>query len=180
MGSVTERRTIVLIDGPNTYSAMRSLQLEMDFKKLRDWLDQNYGPILRINFYSTVDEDQTGTQSIRPLLDYLSYNGYNVVTKMIRTYAGKMKGNIEVELAVDMMLAMSYVDNVVIFSGDVNLKRAVSAVMSHGCRVTVVSTKEVDPPVISDELRRECDEFIELDNLASQICRNDKPALVAR
>jgi uncharacterized LabA/DUF88 family protein len=111
------------------------------------------------------------------LIDWLDYNGYIVVTKPTKEYvdAGgrrKLKGNMDVELAVDAMELAERVDQIVLFSGDGDFRSLVEAVQRRGVRVTVVSTISSPPPMIADELRRQADAFTDLVELKSKIARN--------
>jgi uncharacterized LabA/DUF88 family protein len=78
----------------------------------------------------------------------------------------------DIELAIDVMEMSGCVDHVVIFSGDGDFRRLVEAVQRRGKRVSVVSTIRTSPPMVADELRRQADNFIELDELKSQIGRD--------
>src|SRR3546814_16450535 len=77
----------------------------------------------------------------------------------------------DIELAVDVMEMLEYLDHVVLFSGDGDFRRLVEAVQRRGRRVTVVSTLRSQPPMIADELRRQADSFIDLADVQSQIAR---------
>jgi uncharacterized LabA/DUF88 family protein len=116
---------------------------------------------LRAYSYTAVIEDQEYT-SIRPLIDWLDYNGYTVVTKASKEFINasgrrKLKGNMDIELAVDAMELAAHVDQIVLFSGDGDFRSLVEAVQRCGIRVTVVSTISSQPPMIADELRRQAD-----------------------
>jgi uncharacterized LabA/DUF88 family protein len=95
----------------------------------------------------------------------------------------KIKGNMDIELAIDVMEMAPHLDHVVLFSGDGDFRRLVEAVQRKGVRVTVVSTIRSQPPMVADELRRQADIFIELQDLEPQIARastyrDDRPAPV--
>ena len=76
----------------------------------------------------------------------------------------KIKRNIGVELAVDALENSDRIDHLVLFSGDGDLRALVEAVQRRGVRVTVVSTIRTRPPIVADELRRQADSFLELDD----------------
>jgi uncharacterized LabA/DUF88 family protein len=119
---------------------------------------------------------------IRPLVDWLDYNGYTVVTKPLKEFTDasgrrKFKGNMDIELAVDAMEMASYLDHVILFSGDGDFRRLTEALQRKGLRVTVVSTIRTQPPMIADELRRQADTFLELNELSSYIAREHRPAV---
>ena len=164
----------LFIDGPNLYKAARSLGLDIDFKRLLHEF-QFRGKLLRAFYYTTVFDDQD-SPSIRPLLDWLDYNGYTVVTKATKEYVDqtgrrKTKGDMCVELAVDAMEIAPYIDQMVLFSGDGVFRRLVESVQRRGVRVTVVSTSSSPQPMIAQELRRQADEFVDIQSIASRIIR---------
>ena len=170
-----EREKIVLlIDGANLYATSKALGFEIDYKQLMNSF-QKRGYLLRAYYYTALIEDQEYS-SIRPLIDWLDYNGFSVVTKAAREFtdsAGrrKVKGNIEIELTVDAMELASSVDHFVLFSGDGNFRVLIEALQRRGKRVSVVSTMASHPPMISDDLRRQADHFIELKQLQAELGR---------
>src|ERR687894_2427966 len=132
-------------------------------------------------YYTALVEDQEYS-SIRPLIDWLDYNGYRVVTKPTKEFvdsAGrrKVKGNMDIELAIDALELSPYIDHMVLFSGDGDFRSLVEAMQRRGVRVSVVSTVTTQPPMVADELRRQADEFVDLAHLASRIGRDpsDRP-----
>ena len=170
-----EREKIALfIDGANLYAAARNLDFDIDYRKLLKAF-QKRGYLLRAYYYTALVEDQEYS-SIRPLVDWLDYNGYKVVTKPAKEFTAatgrrKIKGNMDIELAVDAMDIASTVDHLVIFSGDGDFRRLVEALQRRGRKVSVVSTMDTQPPMISDDLRRQADQFIELGTLEKEIGR---------
>ena len=169
-----QERLALFIDGANLYSAARSLGFDIDYKRLLA-LFQSKGRLIRAFYYTALVEEQDYSP-IRPLIDWLDYNGYTMVTKPIKEFtdaAGrrKVKGNMDIELAIDMMEMADRLDHIVLFSGDGDFRRLVEAVQRRGVRVTVVSTIRSQPPMVSDELRRQADAFVELQDLAPQIQR---------
>ena len=133
------------------------------------------GRLLRAMYYSAL-EDNTGFSGVRPLLDWLDYNGYTVVTKATKEFIDgsgrrKVKGKMDIELAVDAMELAEHVDQVVLFSGDGDFRSLVEAVQRRGVRVTVVSTISSQPPMIGDDLRRQANVFTDLVELRSKISR---------
>jgi uncharacterized LabA/DUF88 family protein len=173
---MTELAKIALfIDGPNTYSAAKALGFDIDYRRLLQEF-QNRGTLLRAFYYTAVIEDQEFS-SIRPLIDWLDYNGYTVVTKATKEFIDvsgrrKVKGNMDIELAVDAMELAQHTDQIVLFSGDGDFRSLVEAVQRRGVRVTVISTISSQPPMIADELRRQADVFIDLVELRSKIGRD--------
>ena len=169
-----DERVGLFIDGSNLYAAARSLGFDIDYKKLLD-LFTTQGRLVRAFYYTALMEDQEYSP-IRPLVDWLDYNGYTMVTKPTKEFtdsAGrrKIKGNMDIELAIDLMQMAPYLDHAVLFSGDGDFRRLVEAVQHKGMRVSVVSTVNTQPPMIADELRRQADVFIELNDLRDEISR---------
>ena len=80
----------------------------------------------------------------------------------------------EIELAVDAMEIAKHVDHVVLFSGEGDFRPLVEALQRKGCRVSIVSTIRSQPPMIADELRRQADNFIELNELRNVIGRSPR------
>jgi uncharacterized LabA/DUF88 family protein len=168
-------RIALFIDGANLYATTKALGFDVDYRRLlKDFQEQ--GTLVRAFYYTAVIEDQEYT-SIRPLIDWLNYNGYTVVTKATKEFIDasgrrKVKGNMDIELAVDAMQLTEHIDQMVLFSGDGDFRSLVAAVQRRGVRVTVVSTIASQPPMIADDLRRQADAFIDLLELQSRIGRD--------
>jgi len=164
----------LFIDGSNLYAAARALGFDIDYKKLLD-LFANKGRLVRAYYYTALVEDQEYSP-IRPLVDWLDYNGYTMVTKPTKEFTDasgrrKIKGDMDIELAIDVMEMAPHLDHIVIFSGDGDFRRLVDAVQRKGVRVSVVSTVRTQPSMVADELRRQADSFIELQSLTEEIAR---------
>ncbi len=171
----------LFIDGANLYATSRSLGFDLDYRKLLAHF-QKQGYLLRAYYYTALIEDQEYS-SIRPLIDWLDYNGYKVVTKPAKEFtdsAGrrKVKGNMDIELTVDALQLADTVDHYVIFSGDGDFRTLVDALQRKGRKVSVVSTMASQPPMISDDLRRQADHFIDLASLKGEVGREpgERPA----
>ena len=165
----------LFIDGANLYATSKALGFDIDFKRLLKEF-QSRGNLVRAFYYTAIVEDQEYS-SVRPLIDWLGYNGYSVVTKASKEFidAGgrrKIKGSMDIELAVDAMELAAHIDQMVLFSGDGDFRSMVQAVQRRGVRVTVISTISSQPPMIADELRRQADEFVDLANLQATIGRD--------
>ncbi len=169
-----QERLALFIDGANLYSAARSLGFEIDYKRLLQ-LFQTKGRLIRAFYYTALIEDQEYSP-IRPLVDWLDYNGYTMVTKPLKEFTDaygrrKVKGNMDIELAIDMLEMSDRLDHIVLFSGDGDFRRLVEAVQRKGVRVSVVSSIRTQPPMVADDLRRQADTFIDLQDLMAQIQR---------
>ena len=172
--TVPGEKIALFIDGANLYATARSLNFDIDYKKLLTEF-QSRGYLLRAFYYTAVIEDQEYS-SIRPLIDWLDYNGYSVVTKATKEFVDqtgrrKVKGNMDIELAVDAMEIAPTIDHMVLFSGDGDFRSLVEAVQRKGVRVTVVSTVTTQPPMVADELRRQADVFLDIITLQGKIGR---------
>jgi uncharacterized LabA/DUF88 family protein len=168
-------KVAVFIDGANIYATTKALGFDVDYMQLLLEM-QRRGNLVRAFYYTTIIEDQEYS-SIRPLLDWLDYNGYTVVTKPTKEFSDesgrrRVKGNMHIELAVDAMELAAHIDEMVLFSGDGDFRSLVEAVQRRGVRVTVVSTISSQPPMIADELRRQADAFIDLIELQPRIARS--------
>ncbi len=164
----------LFIDGSNLFATAKSLNFDIDYKRLRSFFAEK-GLLLRANYYTALLEDQEYSP-LRPLVDWLDYNGYTLVTKPTKEFTDsrgekKIKGNMDMELAIDMMGMADHVDHMVLFSGDGDFRRLVEAVQRKGVRVTVVSSTKTSPPMIADELRRQADNFIELSSMHDEFGR---------
>jgi len=164
----------LFIDGVSLHATSRTLGFDIDFKRLLKEFEDR-GSLLRAFYYTSMIEDQEYS-SIRPLTDWLSYNGYTVVTKAVKEFTDasgrrKVKGNMDIELAVDAMALADQIDQMVLFSGDGAFRYLVEAIQRRGVRVTVVSTISTQPPVIADELRRQADVFTDLAGFRSRLSR---------
>lgn len=178
MNFYPNERTALFIDGANLYAAARALGFDIDYKRLLSLFNKQ-GRMIRA-FYYTALVDEQEYSPIRPLVDWLDYNGYTMITKPTKEFtdsAGrrKIKGNMDLELATDVLEMADRLDHVVIFSGDGDFRCVVEAAQRKGVRVTVVSTVKSAPPMAADELRRQADHFIELQDIADQIARIHTP-----
>jgi len=173
-----DERLALYIDGSNLYAAAKALGFDIDYKLLRSEFMRR-GKLVRAFYYTALIEDQEYSP-IRPLVDWLDYNGYSMVTKPAKEFVDsmgrrKVKGNMDIELAVDAMEMAEKIDHMVLFSGDGDFRPLVEAMQRKGVRVSVVSTIRSNPPMIADELRRQADNFIELDELKEVIGRPPRP-----
>src|SRR5579871_780588 len=176
----------LFIDGANLYATAKALGFDVDYKRLLKEF-QSRGMLLRAFYYTAIIEDQEYS-SLRPLVDWLDYNGYTVVTKPTKEFTDangrrKVKGSMDIELAVDAMQLAEHIDEMVLFSGDGDFRPLVEAIQRRGVRVIVVSTISSQPPMIADELRRQTDVFIDLVELRTKVARESverPPAREAR
>lgn len=172
--SYNDEKVGVFVDGSNLYAASRALGMNIDYKKLRDVV-ASPGRLIRTFYYTALLEDQEYSP-LRPLVGWLDYNGYHVVTKRAKEFMNadgvrKIKGNMDIELCIDMMEMAPHLDHMILMSGDGDFRRLVEAVQNKGVRVTVISTVKSSPPMVADELRRQADVFIELDELKPFVVR---------
>jgi uncharacterized LabA/DUF88 family protein len=164
----------LFIDGANLYAAARALSFDIDYKRLLK-LFSGKGQLVRAYYYTALLEESEYSP-IRPLVDWLDYNGYTMITKPAKEFtdpAGrrKVKGNMDIELAVDVLEMVGNLDHVVIFSGDGDFRRLIEVTQRKGARVSIVSTMRSQPSMVADELRRQADHFIELHDIQDAISR---------
>jgi uncharacterized LabA/DUF88 family protein len=173
-------RLALFIDGANLHAAAKNLGFDIDFKRLLDEFRKR-GLLIRAYYYTTLVEDQEYSP-IRPLVDWLDYNGFTLVTKPAKEYTDRegrkrFRGDMDMELAVDMLELAPRADHIVLFSGDSDFAYLVAAVQRKGVRVTVVSTLKSQPPMASDDLRRQADSFVDLADLSDIIGRPPRDRL---
>lgn len=168
-------RIALFIDGANLYATSKTLGFDIDYRRLLKEY-QSKGYLVRAFYYTALIEDQEYS-SIRPLIDWLDYNGYSVVTKPVKEFTDamgrrKVKGNMDIELAIDAMELAPFIDHMVLFSGDGDFRSLVEAMQRKGVRVSVVSTISTQPPMVADDLRRQADQFIDLVDLQTKVGRD--------
>ena len=171
-------RVALFVDGANLYATSKALGFDIDYKRLLT-LFRKRAQLIRASYYTALIEDQEYS-SIRPLVDWLDYNGYSMVTKPAKEFTDssgrrKVKGNMDIELTVDAMRLGKSLDHVVLFSGDGDFRYVVAALQQDGKRVSVVSTLQTQPAMVADELRRQADQFIDIADLEDEICRTGGP-----
>lgn len=164
----------LFIDGANLYATAKALGFDIDYKKLlQDFAKR--GQLIRAYYYTALIDDREYSP-VRPLVDWLDYNGYALVTRQVKEFTDaqgrrKLKGNMDIDLAIDAMELAPSIDHMVLFSGDGDFRRLVEAVQRKGRRVSVISTLRTQPPMVADELRRQADNFIDLAELQPLIAR---------
>jgi uncharacterized LabA/DUF88 family protein len=168
----SNERIALFIDGSNLYATARALGFDIDYKRMLKVFEEQ-AILVRAFYYTALVEDQEFSP-IRPLVDWLDYNGFTMVTKPTKEFTDptgrrKIKGNMDIELAIDVMEMLEHLDHIVLFSGDGDFRRLVEVAQRKGKRVTVISTVKSKPPMVADELRRQSDYFIELQDLQHEI-----------
>ena len=175
-----DEKVMIFIDGSNLYAAIRSLGFDFDYKKLLTYFHSRCR-LVRAYYYTALGDDQEYSP-IRPLVDWLDYNGYTVITKPTKEFVDpvtghkRIKGNMDIEIGVGMLRMAPYYDHAALFSGDGDFRSAVEAVQEMGKQVTVISSLLTQPPMIADELRRQADEFIELNTMKHELIRSTAAA----
>lgn len=174
MNFYQDERVALFIDGANLYATAKSLGFDIDYRRLLGFFRKR-SRLIRAIYYTALMEDAEYSP-IRPLIDWLDYNGYRVVTKPAKEFTDslgrrKVKGNMDIELAIDVMQLADNLDHIVLFSGDGDFRSLIQAVQAKGRRTSVVSTLATRPPMVADELRRQADQFIDLADLREEIGR---------
>lgn len=185
-------RFAIFIDGSNLYHTIRDLGLHVDYKRLLEYFNER-GWLIRAFYYTALLEgDMTPDWLIR-LTDWLAYNGFNVVTKRAKVFrrrvaddegsyhwVSEVKGNVDIEMAVDMLSLAPHCDTIVLFSGDGDFVSLVEAVQRMGTRVVVISSEATQESTVADELRRQADLFVDLASIADEIKMLDRPQVSER
>ncbi|GGD02843.1 NYN domain-containing protein [Aquisalinus flavus] len=180
LGLDEDDRAAIFIDGANLYKTARNLGFDIDYKSLLKKTREE-SRLIRAYYYTSMQEDRDQDYSpLRPLVDWLDYNGYTMVTKIAREYTDaqgkkRYKGSVDIELAVDMVMLADKLDAIVLFTGNGDFRRAIEAVQGKGVKVTLVSTVKTTPPMASDDIRRMADHFIDLADLQGVIGRKGAP-----
>ena len=180
LGLDADDKCAIFIDGANLYKTARNLGFDIDYKALLKKTREE-ARLIRASYYTAMQEDRDQDYSpLRPLVDWLDYNGYTMVTKQAREYTDaqgkkRYKGSTDVELAVDMVCLADSLDAMVLFTGNGDFTAAVAAVQARGVKVTVVSTVKTQPPMASDDIRRQADIFIDVNDIQSTIGRKGAP-----
>lgn len=169
-------KIVLFIDGANLYATAKALEIDLDYRRLLDEFERK-GYLLRAYYYTPLIEDQEYS-SIRPLIDWLDYNGFTVVTKPVKEFIDsqgrrKVKGSMDIELTIEALELADYFDHCVLFSGDGDFTPLVQALQRKGKKVTVASTLKSSTPMIADDLRRQADYFLDIIDLAKEVSRPD-------
>ena len=179
MAFYPNERIALFIDGSNLYSTGKHLDFDIDYGRLLEFF-QNKGRLIRANYYTALIEEDDFSP-IRPLIDWLDYNGYHAITKPAKSFTDRdgrkrIKGDMDPEIIVDMLTLAPHIDHLVLMSGDGDFRSAVEAMQRQGVRVTVISTLKSKPAMLADELRRQCDDFLDImdmDKLIGRATRDD-------
>ena len=171
---IPDERVYLFIDGASLYSSSRHLGFDVDYRSMLQFFRTRTN-VVRAYYYAALLETEEYSP-LRPLTDWLVYNGYTLVTKPAREFTDangrrRVKGNMDIELAIDMLELAPRMDHAILFSGDADFRRLIEAVQRAGVRVSVVSTMRTSPPMIGDDLRRQADQFIELADIAPEFIR---------
>ena len=176
---ILQEKTVLFIDGSNFYAAARALNMDVDYARMRAYFAQDTN-LLRACYYTALPEDQEYSP-LRPLIDWLDYNGYSVISKLTREFTDpdtgkrRVKGNMDMEIALDMLRLAPHIDHAILFSGDGDFCRLLEDVQGTGVRVTVVSTTRTSPPMAADSLRRMADNFVEMESIRKHIVPPPRP-----
>ena len=169
------QRTALFIDGSNFFTTTKLLDLDIEYSKmLQEFADK--GDLVRAYYYTALPEANEPSP-IRKLIDFLDYNGFSVVSKQTKEFidpaTGKrrVKGNMDMELALDMLKLAPHIDHAYLFSGDGDFCRLLSEVQDMGVKVSVVSSTHTSPNMVADALRRKADHFIDLTDIQTEIER---------
>lgn len=201
------QRVAVFIDGWNfRYATYESFGLRVDYTKLLRYFAENT-VLVRAYFYTgewddsaisryaritSPDDPLTKQREMEQQRDgerafwrFLNRNGYRVVRKPVRVMTPdeegtpKMKADLDLEIAIDMLTLAEKCDRIVLVSGDGDFAPLVDAVAKRGVRVAVVST-QADEAFrnaryrASDDLLDAADEFIPIESIRKFIEREQR------
>lgn len=179
-------RFAIFIDGSNLYHTIRDLGLHVDYRRLLEYFT-GQGWLVRAFYYTALLEGDLTPDWLIRLTDWLSYNGFNVITKRAKIFrrrvadengtyhwVSEVKGNVDIEMAVDMLTLAAHCDTIILFSGDGDFVSLVQAVQRMGTRVVIISSEKTSDSTVADELRRQADEFIELTTISDEIRMVDR------
>ena len=172
---MSDEKIALFIDGSNFHATTKLMNLDIDYIKLLHYF-RELGTLIRPYYYTALP-DSTEVSNLKRLIDFLDYNGYMIVSKSTKSFINQVtgekrtKGNMDMELALDMLKLAPHIDHAYLFSGDGDFCRLLEDVQSMGVRVTVVSSTKTSPNMVADELRRKADHFLELSDIFSQIGR---------
>ncbi|MCF6326738.1 MAG: NYN domain-containing protein [Devosiaceae bacterium] len=167
-------KVVVFIDGANLYATAKAIGVDVDYRSLLADFRKRCRFIRAYYFTAYLDDQEYS--SIRPLIDWLDYNGYTMITKPAKEFtdaAGrkKIKGNMDIEIAVEALELAPHYDHMILFSGDGDFTSLVKALQKQAKKVTVVSTLSTSTPMIADELRRQADFFVDVVDLVKEFGR---------
>ncbi len=174
-----QRLAVILVDGSNAFATARELGFHIDYKALLEAYEKEVCPVLKA-FHFTALMPPSPDDPVRKMVDYLSYNDWTTITKPVSEWTDangnkRIKGNMDIEIATiafEMATAGQGVTDIVLFSGDGDFTFMVESLQRrYGLRVTVVSSIETSPSMCADNLRRQCDEFLEMKELIKDIQR---------
>lgn len=162
------QKLAIFIDGANLLHAALQLEFEIDYIKLLQCLTRDR-QLLRAYFYTGVNPQNQKQQNF---LHWMRCNGYRVVSKeLIQHQDGSKKANLDVEMAVDMLMLADYCNTFVLLSGTGALAYAIDKVAYQGVQMEVVSL----PSMTSDLLIDFADRYINLETLVPSIRRHPQP-----
>lgn len=165
---IPNERTAVFFDASNHFAAIKSLHLSFNYKKFREHLKKKSN-VIRLYYYTALSPTNSGLKS---LLDFLSYNGYEVIQKPTKEFEGRIKGNVDLELAVDCLDLSPYIDHYILATGDSDFIPLIKSLKRRGKKITIMSTRKGNPSILSDDLLRSADDFIEIKDLPTEITKD--------
>ncbi|MHA1237083.1 MAG: LabA-like NYN domain-containing protein [Candidatus Hodarchaeales archaeon] len=168
---MTSKRVAMFIDAGNLYHAAKNLGFKVDFLRLRDYFVNPDETLFEVFYYTAYDPSEA---FIIRILDWLQHNGFIVVSKQVKKKNGLFfKGDMDVDIVVDMLLNIEKYEKAILFSGDGDFKRCVVELQKRGKTVQIVSSLKTDPPMISEEFRKQADIWTELTEIIPFINHRD-------
>lgn len=177
-----DERLAIFIDGQHLFSASRNLGFDVDYRNFLECFRKK-GKVIRAYYYA-VHVDNGEYSPLKPLTDWLAYNGYalsmRTTTEHTDSQGRRRIPHTDLEMLADMFGIADHVDHMVIVTGNGGYCRGVSLIQQRGVRVSVLSSIKTDSPMLSDDLRRTCDQFIELQEIKSEFTRVNREPRMSR
>ena len=158
-------RVGIFVDVPNLLYGAERGDRAIDVGKLLQYLTRQR-ELIRATAYAPVSDNPAEPVEQQRFVAPFVPHPYRIVTKSLKRFAdGSIKGNFDVEMAIDMVLMADRIDVACIVSGDADFAKVVEILQQQGVRVEVIAFANSS----SVEMRALADEFIELGTIAAQL-----------
>ena len=168
----------LFIDGANIYATAKALNYRLDYRRLKTFIETQEQELVQAYYYTAMVDKGEENNPVIPLVDWLGYNGYIVRTKMAKTLIKSngqivIKGNMDMEMAVDILQLAPYMRTAFIATGDGDFRMLAEALQRQGVQVNIISSIKTDPHFCADELRRQSNKFIDLYDIRDMTKQGD-------
>jgi|SRR3990167_2647300 len=166
-------KTKIYIDGANMFYTQKRLGWSVDWKKVKNHIEQDKD-VFEWRYYVGIKDSD---EKMLKYLKHLNSVGFNTITKplkKIKISGGEAperdfiyKANFDVEMTADILLEKFKLDEIIIFSGDSDFRYLVKKLKDAGLKVVVFSSRKT----ISWELKIECAKVVYFENIKEKIMR---------